>query len=175
MAKQLKPKPTGLVFLKLLTSDIVVPTLTNPFIVRDNFKEDVSDEAVVKISHLGYTGYNFQKWFLNQTIKSRAGYSLTSYKLGHTSLGQPILDGLGGVNKVKTDLAAVSYLMSLQPQGQKGILLIDGRVNMFYCIDVNGILRAVYVYWYGGGWGVDTYSVEGLDPWGGGSRVFSRL
>ena len=57
---------------------------------------------------------------------------------------------------------------------KNGPLLTNGYANIFYVRDANGVLRAVSVYWYDGGW--DEYAVGVAHPntWFDGRRVFSR-
>jgi len=45
--------------------------------------------------------------------------------------------------------------------------------NIFYIRDKSGVLRAVRVDWYNGGWDVNAFSVENPDDWDD-IRVFSR-
>lgn len=45
---------------------------------------------------------------------------------------------------------------------------------IFYIEDTSNVLRSVLVRWFGGGWGVDAYSVLGPDEWNAGGQVFSR-
>ncbi|KKT70127.1 MAG: hypothetical protein UW66_C0051G0008, partial [Candidatus Moranbacteria bacterium GW2011_GWF1_44_4] len=61
-----------------------------------------------------------------------------------------------------------------QPNGEDGTMLNDGRWNIFYIPNTAGVLRAVCVFWSGGGWGVDAGSVEFPFRWDVGSQVFSR-
>ncbi|KKR54473.1 MAG: hypothetical protein UT91_C0015G0025 [Parcubacteria group bacterium GW2011_GWA2_40_23] len=65
-------------------------------------------------------------------------------------------------------------LMTQQGRGQSGLLLNDGKANIFYAFDVNGVLRAFYVYWDYDGWGVCAYGIDDIS-WPGGVRVFSLL
>lgn len=45
---------------------------------------------------------------------------------------------------------------------------------IFYVKDSSLVLRAVLVYWSGGGWFVRASEVSGPGAWGGGGQVFSR-
>ncbi len=51
--------------LQLVTPNILIPSLTEPFVVKDNFRVNTSAEAKVKISYLGD---NFCACFLNQVV-----------------------------------------------------------------------------------------------------------
>lgn len=53
-------------------------------------------------------------------------------------------------------------------------LLRNGNANIFRMKDAKGVLRAVDVLWFVGGWRVGAYPVDGPDPWSDGCRVFSR-
>lgn len=63
--------------------------------------------------------------------------------------------------------AIIAHLISQQPKGEKGILLEDGKWNLFYTASF-----VVYVGWYGDEWSVGAWDrVDGR--WGRGLRVFS--
>jgi len=45
--------------------------------------------------------------------------------------------------------------------------------NIFYCNDISGVLRTVFVNWSAYGWYVDADPVEDPEAWDTGDRVFS--
>ncbi len=145
---------------------IVIPATTGPFAAHEKF---VVGNAQAKIS---WIGSNFQEWFLGKTEEPLAETTLRYAKFVRQSLDGPILAELG--DKAETMLAQVYAFMARQPNGEEGVLLTNGWGNIFYVRDVNGELRAVSVYWYGDGWGVDASSVTYPDGWSGEHRVFSR-
>lgn len=53
-------------------------------------------------------------------------------------------------------------------------MLKNGYANIFYIRDDKGILWAVRVLWYGGGWNVYASSIESSSGWGAGYQVFGR-
>ena len=95
-------------------------------------------------------------------------------KLRRDALDETILAELGGENKAETTLTELYTLMEQQKDGRPGTLLVDGTWNVFYIRDLQGVLRAVFVYWYDGGWSVGADSVGDPDGWCAGYRVFSR-
>ena len=93
-----------------------------------------------------------------------------------SSVDDPIIEELGGKTEVRPTLSQIHSLLLKQPQGKKeGVLLTNGYANIFYVKDLEGELRAVYVLWRGGGWGVNAVSVEYPDGWYAGDRVFSSI
>lgn len=150
---------------------VVVSATTSKFVAKDKFKVDTSDSASVKISYLGN---NFRERFLGKTEDPITEQTLHYAKLRQSSVDDPIIAELGGEEKAETTLSAMFSLMELQGHGQDGVLLTNGYANVFYIRDINGVLCAVRVHWYGGGWDVDAYSIEDPLRWGEGFRVFSR-
>ena len=156
--------------------------------VNEFFNENNSS---VKIS---YVGDNFKTWFYgkvevqpnaDETEPGEGPYRtlgengadksvLCYYTLNRSSVDGPIIKELGGEDKVKTTLFHIAALMWKQPDGKQGALLTNGYANIFYVHDINGVLRAVHVYWNGHGWSVYARSVEFPGEWNAGSRGFSR-
>ena len=157
--------------LEFVTSTTVsVPV--GPFVARDHFKVDTSQKAKAKISWLSD---NFKSWFLDKVEEQAGGDSiLRTHKLTTASVDAPIIAELGGEVKAETTLVEAFALMEKQGKGEAGVLLTNGYANIFYVRDDAGILRAVYVYWVDGGWGVHANSVTDSCEWYAGYRVFSR-
>ena len=137
------------------------------FVAKEHFK--LGESAGVKISYLGD---NFNDHFLKKREENITEVMLKSFKLTQASLSPPIITALG--DNHETYLAQLWELLKLQPQGETGILLTNGYVNIFYIRDADGILWAVYVNWFGGGWHVRADSVEDPYWWRAGSQVFGR-
>lgn len=174
-------KSIGLGILERLALDISVPALTEPFDPKVRFPVNISETATIKILS---RGSNFDSWILPQTVAPRPGYDLAVYDLAVFELSEngddeEILRD-AEVADPDTDSAAINYLVSLQPKGGDGVLLNDGRANIFYQkvpVD-NGsgkielVRRAVYAIWVGRGWFFDARAVP--DRWDAGHRVFLR-
>lgn len=141
------------------------------FVARDSFVVGTRVSARVKISNLGY---NFRVWFLDKTEINVPVSTLVYGDLSNDSLDDPIIQSLGGEEKVETSLAEVFHLMSLQPAGEEGALLTNGWANIFYIRGVDRVLRVVRVRWCRWSWEVDTYSTSDPDEWRTGFRVFSH-
>lgn len=141
------------------------------FVTKNGFKVDTCDSAEVKISFLGD---NFKTWFLDKVEETMEDVSLFYFDLLRNSLDASIIQDLGGETKVETTLCAIWTLLKMQRNGEPGILLTNGYANIFYIKDTQGVLRAVGVYWRGGGWYVYAGSVTLPCEWDAGRRVFSR-
>jgi len=167
-----KPKPTPSILE--LVSTVVVPATTSMFVAKEKFVRDTDRKAKVKISYLGD---NFTEWFLSDYGKTEdliTEQTLRYHKLRQFSVDGPIITELGGEVKAETTLSEMFSLMKKQKNGEGGVLLNNGWANLFYIRDIAGVLRAVRVFWYVGGWFVYAYSVENPFRWYDGSQVFSR-
>lgn len=158
-----KPKDSSILdFIGTVT----VPATTKRFVAGDRFVINTGTNAPVKIS---WIGENFQNWFLGTTEEPVDEQKLSYHKLLKSSLDGLILAELGGQKVAETTLSAIFHLMSLQPNGQKGVLLTNGYTNIFY---VGG--RAVCCRWDGDGWDVNASEVTNPFRWSADYRVFSR-
>lgn len=155
--------------LLMVLGTVAVPAVKK-FLTQRNFVVDTSEDAPVKIS---YVSDNFLEWFGSKTETNVSGGVLRYAKLLRSSLDKPIRDEIGKVYE-ETALAHIFALMKLQPHGQGGVLFTDGCANIFYASDITGAVRAVFVYWRGGGWYVYACSASGPFEWHEGGRVFSR-
>ncbi|PIS42144.1 MAG: hypothetical protein COT24_04990 [Candidatus Kerfeldbacteria bacterium CG08_land_8_20_14_0_20_40_16] len=143
-----------------------------PFIVREHFVVDTSDEAKVKISKLGD---NFCEWMLDLVEEQPpTEVNICCHELLEKSEDRQIITKLGGEQKVETTLYAIFALMKKQRNGERGVLLTNcDQANIFYVRNVKNVLRAVRVIWYGGGWCVSAFLVEDPYRWRAGYQVFS--
>jgi len=168
----LKPlnAPTELL-LDLAGSTVIIPSTKGPFVARKHLVVDTGRKAKVKISYLGD---NFCLWFLDKVEEPFIGSELRYGRLRKLSVDAPIIAELGGEEKAETTLTELWQALEKQPNGNRGDLLTDGCANIFYIRDVNGVLRAVYAFWFGVGWFVFADSVVSPHRWLGGFQVFSR-
>ncbi len=155
-------------FLEVLGT-VSIPAMTERFVTKQKFVVDTSRKARVKVSYLGH---NFQTWFLEKVEEPAAEVTLRYARLSRGARDNEIRAELG-TGFEETTLAQIYYLMEHQPNGEDGVLLTDWW-NVFYPRDIRGVLHAVSVDWGGDGWRVRAYSVDHLDGWGDGGRVFSR-
>ena len=159
-----------------LLGDVVavytVPATTKKFVVKDKIKVDTSEKAKVKIS---YVGENFHSWFGGKIEEPLPGDAVYGRDLNRRSVDKPILAELGGEEKAITTCTEIYAMMVAQPNGETGELKNNGFANIFYVPDINGVLRAVRVFWYGRGWYVEADSVENANPWDADYRVWSRV
>lgn len=165
-----KPTPSILEFVSV----VAIPAATRSFVAKEWFIRDTGHKAKVKI---GYLGDNFIEWFLSGSGKTEAPITeqtLRYHKLWQFSVDGPIITELGGAEESETTLSEMFAIMEKQGKGEDGVLLNNGYANIFYIKDQNGVLRAVSVFWSGGGWGVNTDFVRDPGRWRDGSQVFSR-
>ena len=155
-------------------STITIPSTTSQFVAKDKFVVNMSDDAPVKISHLGG---NFTTWFLNGSGKTEdpiSGQTLRYAELCKASVDAPIIAELGGEAKSETTLAELFFLVEKQKCGEDGVLLNNGWANIFYVRDQDGLLRAVRVGWLVVGWYLYADALEVPRGWRDGNQVFSR-
>ncbi|MBI3304741.1 hypothetical protein HYZ80_00210 [Candidatus Parcubacteria bacterium] len=173
MPPEEKPAPAAIAVLSLLEEidTITIPATAERFVARDKFVLNYGDRAKPGV-RISYLGENFNNWFLGKTEGPTAEATLRYARLTRPELAGPILAELG--DRKETTLAAIYVLMERQPNGKSGTLLNNGWANVFYVPDRKGMLRAVFVYWFGNVWYVNAYSVEHPNRWDDGYQVFSR-
>lgn len=140
------------------------------FVAADNFKEDIT--GTVRIWSLGG---NFKAKFLQRTEDATEPATINIRKLLKRSRDPAIRSELGSGHEMP--LGQFFYLLAKQGNGEEaGSLLVNGWANVAYIPDDDGIVWAVYAYWYAGngGWNVEVYSVEDPVGWLDGCRILSR-
>lgn len=140
------------------------------FVAAKVFVVDTRDTARVKI---GYIGDNFKKVMSGVVEKNVKATGLDAYDLVKNSLDSPILEQLG--DKAETSLAHFYELLTKQPKGEAGELLVNGYWNIFFIKGADGKLWAVYARWLAsyGDWVVRARPVD-AGAWLAGGRVFAR-
>jgi hypothetical protein len=98
---------------------------------------------------------------------------LNCYTLSKGAVDAHIITALGGEARASTSLASAWGILEKQPKGEEGILLTDGKANVFYISDTNGVLRTLSMEWWDHSWKVDASPVELLCDQPAGTRVFS--
>jgi hypothetical protein len=126
--------------------------ISEPFKVSDRFVVNTSDAAKVKISGIGS---NFKRMFGKMTVGSCAGSSLSRSALTRAAYDEDILAALGGKVKAKSTISEIWQFLELQPNYENGYSLNDGQLYLFYVLDEEQVLRAVFVFRFGNGWRVD--------------------
>lgn len=153
-----------------------IAAITEKFVVRDRFVLNYGLQAKPG-PRISYIGDNVSSWFLGKIEKPRPETILDYAKLTRPALDKEIRKEIGA-EREETTLAEIYALMECQPNGEEGVLLTDGRANIFYVKDAVGIgiLCAVSVRRgvSRGGWGVRAREVTNPGGWDGGYRVFSR-
>jgi hypothetical protein len=154
------------------SDSIVVSAITKPFVGRDHFIVNISQNTPIRIS---YIGGNFRRWFLNKIEEPFATNVLCGHNLCKASKDGPIIAELGGEKEAAITLTEIFACMELQAEGKRQPLLTNGCANIFYVRDSDNVLRAVCILWHNNGWSVDAWAIDAPSKWDGGSLVFSRV
>jgi hypothetical protein len=123
-------------------------------------------------------GDNFKRWIATglQQVSDLPETIWQSFETMKLAWDREIVSELpaGYVFKRHEFCAYMARLVSLQLNGKVGILLSDGRANIFLVEDINGVVRTVNVYGNSGNreW---SFGASGFDDdqWDGGYRVFA--
>ncbi len=128
----------------------------------------------VKVKFYGF-GNNFSTNFGTKVENDVGAETIAVHRLEQSARDPEIMVELGP-EKRAIKLAQFYRAIEAQGQGQqKGLLRVDGYANIAYVEDVNGIIWAVFAYWFaGGGWFVNAYSVDNPFPWDAGGQVLAR-
>lgn len=156
--------------LGAIVSTTIVQHSDKKFVVKDNFKVGLNEEAQVEISHLGV---NFKKWFLEKEEEPNPNPNGTIYGclLRKNSADNSILSELGGEEKAQVTLAEIFALMKNRNRNKN--LVGDGLANIFYAPDVKGITRAIDVFTHDNKtWQVAAFPTKGSDKWSADTKVF---
>lgn len=110
-----------------------------------------------------YQSSNFREWFADMEYpEDGVGAILYNKKLPRRMNDSEILTELK-----PTEVTIYDIYDTLKT--------LDKSVwGIFYCKDVTGVLRSVFVDWDGGGWFVCADDVEDPVQWSDGRQVFSR-
>ncbi|MBP6858523.1 MAG: hypothetical protein KBC33_01685 [Candidatus Pacebacteria bacterium] len=118
-------------------------------------------------------GNNFTQMFSSKVEINIHETILCSRELLMNSNGLQILRQIED-GKELISLAHLHHLLTLQSEGQEGILLTDGLPNIFHIVGADGEFSSMNVYWSVVGWDIKSGSIGDLGYWCAGSRVFSR-
>lgn len=157
-----------------LVGTVTISATTEGFVAKDHFVVNIKRDAKVRISAIWD---NFTTWFLagdGKIEESIEWQTLCYHKLRQPSMDGPIIAELGGEEKSETTLYEMFSLMQKQANGENGVLLNNGWVNIFYIRDLSGVLRAVHVAWSDDGWSVGADALEDRRRWMADRWVFSR-
>ncbi len=148
------------------------------FVAKNKFKLKQDGGICVRIDA------DFTRWFLSGRGKVEDPQGKHKLRYGRlrkpapdipeNSVESAIIPELGGEAKAETTLTEVCYLIEIQPNGRKGVLLTNGRANIFYVRDQFGVLRVVSVRYFDHGWWVYASLVDDPIRWNADNQVFSR-
>jgi hypothetical protein len=163
---------------------VTIPANPDHFILNDHFKENVSDEALVKISRLGSS---LKEWFSGVVEDPSDAMILRKGNLRKSSLDNQIIAESGGNDKVAASWFAIWHLaVSGQLDKRRWNVIYvedevrfpeDKTISFINAKNQKRVLRSVFFeYNYtGDSWFVGAYSVRSTDEWIVGSLVFSRV
>lgn len=158
------------VALSAVIANFTVPATTEKFVTKDIFKVDTGRKAKVRISHLSY---RFKELFFEKEEDPFSGSTISIRKLKKNLTSNSLLVELGGKEAAQTTLAEMYAIMTAQPNGKRGNLLINGWANIFYIEDIYGSLQSVFLLWNKGGWSV-FMDLDNSILWQAGYRIFLR-
>lgn len=157
----------------LLTHEgmVIISARKEKFIVADYFREDISAGAAVKIR---FICQDFKELFLNKVESPQLETALRYFRLNQICWNLPIVNELGGEDKVETSLASVFALMERQRNGEQGILDVQ-HPNVFYVRDTRcNELHDLGVWWNDTGWCLSAGPLnDGYSGWTDTPLVFS--
>ena len=155
---------------------IKIPVRAEKFVVRDKFK-------LLKDGGFCSSIDGIEIMFINKIEEAADEQEILIGKLNLTSInawssvGQWIIEDLGGEKKTETTLAVIWSMMSKQSNGEKGDLSTKTR-NIFFVRDIVGTLRLIRVHWDDKGWRFFSCGIDNSDGHdsnhGHGYKVFSR-
>lgn len=116
----------------------------------------------------------FASEFLPLVYETIGELPVVCHRLRKNSRDPVIINTIGGEEFAETTLMDIIAKVEKQPNGEDGELLTNGRANIFYVKNFDGVLRAVCVRWFGGGWRVRARPVGLPREWDDGDLVFSR-
>lgn len=145
-------------------------TAVKKFVAADVFK---AGESIDGVAYCTSFGVEFTEHFLPKIEENVPAATLWVHKLLHNSKDLGICTEIGG-DKEETKLADLHQCLKRQGKGEKGVLLTNGRSNIFYIRGVDGNIWAVYTVWCGNSWRLSAEAVVGTADWFAGNQVFSR-
>ena len=139
------------------------------FVVKDKFIIEKSEKAAIIINCIGS---NFAKWFLPKVERSVGDIIAEQLIFLGSFNDRKILDL--SVGDIMLNVGHIYSLLEKQGRQQAGSLLTDGRLNIFYALDKDGIKRAIRMRWYMG-WIIVANETDGMTVYGKKSQLFRRL
>ena len=116
----------------------------------------------------------FEARFIGQLERPKSETIVVQYRLKRDSRSLEIVESLGGPNRVATSLVEIKYFIDKEVKGETGVLLNNGRTNVFFAPDNEGVLCSIVVR-RAGVWIVDASPViGGMLRYTAADRVFSR-
>lgn len=148
----------------LSCGDVMKITGTKKTFYVDNLEElDLSQIFKVGFDpiRIKYLGENFQKLLENRLLPGEAFHQYEARVLSAEALCEDFTRHFG--NRCFTSLSLVGALLLKQPYGEAGILLTNGKTNIFVVSEAGGHIFSVGVFWYQGGWSIRAYPFTTLD------------
>lgn len=164
---------------------IETPATTSNFVSKDMFLPKTRRGAPVQIKTIFE---NFYTYFFSENGKPGAGkiekpiraQKIACHNLVRVVRDAAIIRELGYQDykdddeKVETTLTEMYFLLQRQGMGEDGVLLTNGKANVFYIPDATKELRTVSTRWRGTGWTLNAHVVNHSSGWDWGTRIFTR-
>lgn len=154
---------------------VMIPALP-VFDVAAHFRVTSQNERKTAEVPISWIGNYAQKLVQGRTEPETAKTTLHVHKLLRASVDGPIIAELGGDQAVTTTWGQMYEMMRCQDRGQEGVLLTNGRVNIFYIPTADGVSWAVRCRWEPicGYWCVNAAPVTDPFRWDADNQVVSR-
>jgi hypothetical protein len=117
-------------------------------------------------------GAEFKKRFYGKVDCPRPGTEIRKHRLLAAAPDGPVIEELGGAAAAETTFSAAYWLIKRQGWGATGFLQTNGRANIFYVRDQNGVLCAVRAAWEEEGWTIDAVSAGDPLAWNGKHEIY---
>ncbi|MFA6586076.1 MAG: hypothetical protein WCS86_02855 [Candidatus Paceibacterota bacterium] len=148
-------------------SSIEIPIESIPFVAKEKFTKNNDSIKIGKI------GESFMEWFGNKIeTPTRINPVILYYGKLSNFLCDSIIVMWIGEEKIETNLQDIYFLMSKQSHGNKGVLITNGKSNVFHVRDKKNIMRTIYLCWYTG-WYIDSFPTDNV-YWYKDTRIFYK-
>ncbi len=134
-----------------------MPAAERKFFVRKCFNVNDDEKAEVKIRYLNDIFIN-KLYSKIELFKPKR--TVRRHKLLMNIIDKSMVIRLGGEEIAVTTLQDVWHLIKMQGKGEKGHLLTNGKVNIFFIYDENKEIMVLSLDWNEFGWGIEAFSTE---------------
>lgn len=155
-----------------------LPRTTASFKAAEMFVVDMRQTATVLISDIWPRFVNFFLKGRGKVERPLSAQKISCHTLNRVSRDGPIMEAIGSTfddhGKHHMTLSEVFVLLRGQRRGADGVLLTNGKANVFYIVDRGGKLRAVSTRWRSEGWAINASEIHYAGGWAAGTKIFTR-